>query len=590
MNEIILKGIPAAPGVALGPTFILDKQDFIIPPRAILEKEIPIEIARFEEALIKTREEILQIQKKIAEEMGMQHAQIFDAHLLVLEDRMIVEQVVKGVKKDKLSVEYVFSRVLQQYVKVFSNIQDEYLRERKSDVTDVGRRILKNLIGESKWHDLENLSEELIIIAHDISPSETASMFNKKIVAFATDIGGQTSHTAIMAKSLGIPAVVGLKDATLHINNQDFVIVDGRMGLLIINPTEATLAKYREEQSRIRNLKDRFENIKELPAETTDGRVVSLLANLELTEEIPMILQHGAAGIGLYRTEYFYMNRLDLPSEEEQYQAYKSVAEAIKPLSVIIRTLDLGGDKFVSALQIPRDMQPFMGWRAIRFCLARPDIFKTQLRAILRASVHGKLKLMYPMISGVAELRDANVILNEVKNELRNEKIAFDENLKVGVMIEVPSAAITADILAKEAHFFSIGTNDLIQYTIAVDRVNEQVANLYEPGHPAIIRLVKSVIDAGHYAKIPVGLCGEVSGDPTLALILLGLGLDEFSMPASNILQIKQMIRSVSFKDAKALADEVLTLSTGVEVEDCSRARLKQLAPNIFNAENGRKE
>ncbi len=586
MNEIVLKGIPAAPGVAFGSAFILDKQEFIVPPRAIMDKEVPIEIARFEEALMKTREEVLLIQKKIADEMGIQHAQIFDAHLLVLEDRMLIEKVIKGVKKEKLSVEYIFSKVLQQYAKVFSNIQDEYLRERVTDVNDVGRRVIKNLIGESKLHDLNLFEGELIIIAHDLSPSDTASMYNKNIIAFATDIGGQTSHTAIMAKSLGLPAIVGLKDATLRVNNQDFVIVDGRMGLLIINPTETTREIYRNEQGRILASKDRFENIKDLPAETTDNKTVLMLANLEIPEEIPIVLKHGANGVGLYRTEYFYMKRIDLPTEEEQYQAYKHVAEAMAPYPVTIRTLDLGGDKFVSSLQIPRDMHPFLGWRAIRFCLARPDIFKAQLRAILRASVHGNLKLMYPMISGVDELRQANAILNAVKSSLRDEKIPFNENIEVGVMIEVPSAALVADLLAKEVKFFSIGTNDLIQYTIAVDRANEQVANLYEPGHPAILRLIKSVIDAAHKHNIKVGLCGEMSGEPSLALLLLGLGLDEFSMSALNILQIKQLIRSVSYKHAQELAQKALELSTGAEVEEYCRVRSKELAPHIFSAEN----
>ncbi|MFA5059785.1 MAG: phosphoenolpyruvate--protein phosphotransferase [Candidatus Omnitrophota bacterium] len=587
MSEIVLKGIPAAPGVACGPAFILDKQDFIIPPRAIMDQEIPIEIARFEEALMKTRDEIVVIQKKISEEMDTHHAQIFDAHLLVLEDRTLIEEVIKRVKKEKLSVEFIFSKVLKKYIKVFSNIQDEYLRERTSDVNDVGRRILKNLVDESKLHELDNLQEQLVIVAHDLSPSDTASMYNKNIIAFATDSGGRTSHTAIMAKSLGIPAVVGLKDATLRVTNQDFVIVDGRMGLLIINPTEATVTVYRHEQDRIEALRDRFDDIKDLPAETTDGKKVKISANLELPEEIPMVLKNGADGIGLYRTEYFYMNRMDLPSEEEQFEAYKHVAQAVLPHPVNIRTLDLGGDKFISSLQIPHDMHPFLGWRAIRFCLARPDIFKTQLRAILRASAYGKLKMMYPMISGCWELRQANVILNEVKENLREEKAPFDENMEVGVMIEVPSAALTADLLAKDANFFSIGTNDLIQYTLAVDRANEQVADLYEPGHPAVLRLIKSVIDSGHQNKLEVSLCGEMSSEPALALLLLGLGLDVFSMPPFNILQIKKLIRSVSFQDAQKVVAQAMTFSTGQEVEEFSRLKLRELAPQIVNADNG---
>ncbi len=588
MEEIVLKGIAAAPGIASGSSFILDKQDFVVAPRVIMETEIPIEIARFEEALIKTKEEILEIQKNISKDLGGQHAQIFDAHLLVLEDRSLTDEVIKRIRDEKLSAEYIFSEVLKKYVKIFSNIEDEYLKERVSDVSDIGRRVLKNLMDESKLHDFDNLTEELIIISHDLSPSDTASMYNQNIIAFATDVGGKTSHTAIMAKSLGVPAVVGLKDATLKIRNQDFVIIDGRKGLVLINPTKETKAIYKDAQFRIVEFQDQFKEIKDLPCETSDGHKVKILANLELPEEIPTIIKHGANGIGLYRTEYFYMNRVDLPSEEEQFKAYKQVAEQIAPNPVTIRSLDLGGDKFISSLQIPRDMYPFLGWRAIRFCLARPDIFKTQLRAVLRASAFGKVRLMYPMITGLGDLRAANDILKEVKQNLKDENITFDEKMPVGIMIEVPSAAMTADLLAKEVDFFSIGTNDLIQYTLAVDRVNIKTADLYEPGHPGVLRLIKRTIDAAHAEKISVGLCGEMCSEPVLALILLGLELDDFSMSPLSILQIKQMIRSVNFKDAKKLATEALSLSTGQEVENFSRMKLNELAPAFLNEENSK--
>ncbi len=573
---IKLKGIAAAPGISIGPAYRIGKEEFIIPKLAIRDEDIPLEIQRFEEALIKTRREIIELQKRIGLEMGQEEAQIFDAHLLVLEDRMLIEEVIARLKKEKVNVAYIFSEVLKKYIDVFSKIEDEYLKERIVDINDVGRRILRNLLGKER-RGLEDLKEKVIVVAHDLSPSDTAAMHKQSVSAFVTDIGGKTSHTAIMAKSLEIPAVVGLEEATVKINAGDLLIVDGSMGIVIAGPDEDTLRLYRQEEKKLKGIAEKFLSIKDLPAVTVDGKVVEISANIEFPEEVPSVKLHGAEGIGLYRTEFFYMNRKDLPTEQEHYQAYKYVAEEMKPYPVIIRTLDLGGDKFLSQFEIPNDMQPFLGWRAIRFCLARPDIFKLQLRAILRASIYGNLKLMYPMISGIEELKQANKILDEAKESLQKEGIPFNNDISVGAMIEIPSAAMTVDILAKEADFFSIGTNDLIQYSLAVDRTNEKVAYLYEPAHPAVLRLIKNIIDVAHNTNIKVGMCGEMGGEPNLALVLLGMGLDEFSIPPQSVPELKYMIRSVTFKQAQAIAKAALELSTGKEVEDFTQLRLREI-------------
>jgi len=579
-KEIILKGIPASPGIIIGKAFLFDREQYTIPRRNIKEEHIQNEIKRFKDSLVQTKNEILEIKKRISEEMGLEHGQIFLAHLLVIDDSMLIEEVISRLKKEKLSIEYIFQDVLKRYIKVFSEMDDEYLKERISDINDVGRRILKNLIG-AKEDILGNLKNKVVVIAYDLSPSDTATMHKKNVTGFATDIGGRTSHTAIMAKSLEIPAVVGLEVLTKKAENGDDIIVDGTHGIVVINPLPKTLKKYELDKERFVEFGKHLLELKNLPCITLDGKKIELVANIEVPEDVPSVIAHGASGIGLYRTEYFYMNRKDLPTEEEQYKAYLAVAKKVKPNPVVIRTLDLGGDKFLSQLDVPQQMNPFLGWRAIRFCLARPDIFKAQLRAILRASVHGNLKVMYPMISGLEELRRANVILEEVRKELRKEGIPFNEEMEVGAMIEVPSAAITSDILAKEVDFFSIGTNDLIQYSLAVDRVNEKIAYLYEPAHPAVLRLIKSIIENGHNAGIWVGMCGEMAGDIVMTIILLGLGLDEFSTSPIAIPEIKRIIRSVNIRQVKEIAQEAISLPTGKEVEKFARKKLKEIVPDL---------
>ena len=580
MAEKILKGIAASPGSVSGRVFIFDSEEDVVIEREIADDQIPTEIARFENALIATRKEIIQIQDQITDAMGAKHAEIFTAHLLLLEDRALIEGVIEKLEREHKNIEWVFKEVVKKYAHIFSKVEDEYLKERAADIQDVTRRILHNLLGK-KRQDIAELEDEVIVVAYDLSPSDTALMHKEKVVGFATDVGGKTSHTAILARSIGIPAVVGLHDASKRIKSGQIIIVDGNRGIIVVSPEEKTFARYREEQRKLLVFEEKLSELRDLPAETADGYRVVIAANIELPEDVPGALAHGAQGIGLYRTEFFYMNRSDLPTEEEHFQAYKQVVENVRPDPVTIRTFDLGGDKFASHLDVPREMNPFLGWRAIRFCLERVDIFKVQLRAILRASALGNVKIMFPMISGVEELKSAIAVLNEVKRELKKDNIPFSKDLQVGAMIEIPSAALTADILAKEVDFFSIGTNDLIQYSLAVDRINEKIAYLYEPKHPAVLRLIRDVIAAAHRNGIWVAMCGEMASEPSLTLILLGLGLDEFSVSAVAVPEIKKVIRSVTLQEARDLAREVMAFENISSIQRQTSKLVRKAVPEL---------
>ncbi|UCD15679.1 MAG: phosphoenolpyruvate--protein phosphotransferase [Candidatus Omnitrophota bacterium] len=579
---IKLKGIAASGGIGIGKAYFIGVEEFTIPKRKISHEGISQEIYRLEEGLIATRKEIASLQKRISDELGFDHAKIFEAHLLVLEDRVLIEDIIGQIKNKKVNVEYAFSESIKKYVNTLLGLDDEYLRERVIDIEDVSRRVLRKLL-KKETVSLQELKEKVVIVTHDLAPSQTASLPKENILGFVTDVGGITSHTAIIARSLGIPAVVGVEIATKNIKSGNNLIIDGSAGEVLVNPTTKVFKEYRKKFEKIAKEAKAVHISKAIKARTKDKREIVVSANIEIPEELPLIHKFGAEGVGLYRTEYIFLGRRDLPFEEEQYHAYLNVVKKVKPYSVIIRTIDIGGDKFLSQPTVPVEMSPFLGWRAIRFCLGRPDVFKVQLRAILRASAEGNVKIMFPMISGVEELKEAKRLLQECKQELKEEGKKFDKRISVGTMIEVPSAALTADVLAEESDFFSIGTNDLIQYSLAVDRANEKVAYLYEPGHPAVLRLVKSVIEAAHKKGIWVGMCGEMSGEPLFAFLLVGLGLDEFSMAPPRVPRIKELIRHIKYEDAKSIVERVLKLSTASEVEKYLQQELKKILKDDFN-------
>ena len=580
-KEIELKGAGVSPGVVVGPAFLVTTDEDRLVERTVSDDEIPREIARFEEALIVTRSQIHDIQQKVGVAIGHENASIFDAHLLVVDDRSFVEEVIRGLSTQRKNVEVVLTSVADRYAQALAGLDDDYLRERAADVRDVTRRILRNLSGRST-SVLTQIDKPYIVIANDLAPSDTATMRKDRVIGFATDLGSPTSHTAIMARALAIPAVVGLHDVSVRISTGDEVLVDGNKGLLVVHPSRERLEHYGKVAEIRQSIEGRLASLKDQPAVTKDGYQVTVSANIELPSDMDAVLAHGAKGVGLFRTEYLYLSMKALPTEEEQFKAYDEVARRSGTDPVIIRTLDLGGDKFLSHLKTPAELNPFMGWRAIRFCLAQPDIFKTQLRAVLRASVHENIKLMYPMVSNVDEVIRANAFLEEAKNELRQQGMPFNENLEVGAMIEVPSAAITANLIAPHVDFFSLGTNDLVQYTLAVDRVNERVAYLYEPTHPAIVRLIKSTIDVGHEHGIWTGICGEVAANPLMSPLLMGLGIDEFSMSPSAIPMVKQAIRNLRFAEAEELARAALASESATEVLSLCIALAEKVSPEIL--------
>jgi phosphoenolpyruvate-protein phosphotransferase (PTS system enzyme I) len=564
-QEVRFQGLGVGPGIARGIVFIHHPDDEEPPKRRIDASDVANEITRFESALIATRAQILEMQQRIAEAIGAKDASIFDAHLLVVEDRTLIDEVLRTLEREKFNVEFIFAEVANRYAKTLSEIDDPYLRERAFDIHDVTRRVIRNLLGRST-KTLGAMDLPQIVVAHNITPSDTATLNRQMVLGFATDVGSRTSHTAIMARSLNIPAVVGLKDISQHLQPGDQILLDGNSGLVILNPSDQTLWEYGEIEVHLEQVQEVLTRLRDTVSTTADGRHIILSANIELPEDVPLVIEAGAEGIGLYRTEFFFLNKNDLPSEEEQYSAYRTVAEAIMPQSVIIRTLDLGGDKFLSHSHLPTEINPFLGCRAIRFCLDRPDIFKAQLRAILRAAALGNVRMMFPMISGLSELRQAKEILETCKAELREEGKPFKQDIELGIMIETPSAVLVADALAREVKFFSIGTNDLIQYTIAVDRVNERIAHLYEPTHPAILRLIEMTVAAAHANGIWVGVCGEMAGEITLTPLLLALGVDELSASAGLVPRVKKAVQTLDMKECDRLLEEIRDFHSGAEI------------------------
>ncbi len=581
-GEIRFQGIGVSPGIARATLQVMRDELEEIERYRIDSSEIAGEIARFESALVQTRIQILEMQQKIAEAIGTKDAGIFDAHLLVVEDRTLIDEVLRKLESEPTNVEAIFHEVAARYAATLGQIDDPYLRERALDIQDVMRRVVRNLQGKAP-RTMPLHGEAHILVAHNLTPSDAASLDRQRVLGIATDLGSRTSHTAIMARSLNIPAAVGLHNVTEKLESGQVALLDGYAGCLIVDPSPETLAYYGEVELRQSKVSQELAGLRDESSTTRDGEHIVLSANIELPDDIESVASNGAEGIGLYRTEFLYLDRDSLPGEDEQYETYQCVAESVKPHPLIIRTFDLGGDKIAGGIDVSDELNPFLGWRAIRFCLEHLEIFKPQLRAILRASASGNVKLMFPMISGTAELRRALTVLNECKKELTVAGVDFDQKMQIGAMIEIPSAAICSDAIAQEVDFFSIGTNDLIQYTIAVDRVNERIAHLYEPSHPAVLRLIKMVSDAAHKHDIWFGVCGEMAGDIELTPLLLGLGVDELSVSPALVPRVKSAIRGLSREECRTLVEEVLSLETPSEILQRSASLARERYGALLN-------
>lgn len=560
----MLNGIGASPGIVLGKALVIEETELVIERKVVTDCEA--EVLKLRNAVQVSKEELTKVKEKALVELGEHEAEIFEAHLLVLEDPELVESAVSKINDEKVNAEYALNEIKEMFVSMFEAMDNEYMRERAADIKDVTNRVLRHILGV-KVIDLADLAEEVILVAHDLTPSDTATMDKKKVLGFLTDIGGRTSHTAIMSRTLEVAAIVGLTNATKEIKDGDFVVFNGDTGEVVINPDEETIATYTNLKADFEEYKKSLELLKGQASCTTDGRHVELAGNIGTPNDVEGLIKNDAEGVGLYRTEFLYMDRIDFPSEEEQYTAYKAVLEGMSGKPIVIRTLDIGGDKKLDYLPMDEEMNPFLGYRAIRLCLDRKEIFITQLRALYRASVHGKLRIMFPMISSLEELLQAKEVCEEVKAQLKAEGIAYSDEVEVGMMIEVPSAAVISDVLAKHVDFFSIGTNDLIQYTCAVDRMNQKISYLYNQFNPAVLRLIKMVIDNAHKEGKWVGMCGESAGDQLMIPILLGFGLDEFSMSPISILPARKLINSLRYEEMQNFSNEVLSLGTAEEIK-----------------------